>query len=105
MGHRLGRPPLGVLEVALGAHRVREVVDGLDPVDRAPHCGGVLQVALDDLDAVVPGDVLELPGGPDEDPDAVAGFEEARDETTADVPGGPGDEDVHAGHGTRLGSG
>ncbi len=103
--HRLDRIALGALEVPVRAHRVREVVDGVYALDGGADRCGVLQVALGDLHVVVPGDVLELAGGADEDADAVAGFEETWDEATADVPGGPGDEDVHAGHGTRVGSG
>ncbi|GGL69835.1 hypothetical protein GCM10009706_05240 [Curtobacterium citreum] len=84
---------------------MREVVDRLDAVDGGPDGDGVLQVTLRHLDVVVPGDVLEFPGGPHEHPDLVSGLEETGDESAADVPGGAGDEDVHAGHGTPVASG
>jgi hypothetical protein len=79
---------------------VGEVVDGLDPGDRRGDGVGVLEVALGHLDPVAPGDVLELAGVADEDPDVVPGIEESGDQSTTDVPGGPGDEDAHAPHGT-----
>ncbi len=103
--HRLDGVPFGLLEVPVRTHGVREVVDGLDALDSGTHRVGVLQVALSDLDVVVPGHVLELPRRADEDADVVSGLEEAGDETTADVPGRTGDEDLHGGHGTRVASG
>lgn len=54
---------------------------------------GRAEVALDDLDLVVPRDALELGGGADQDPDGKSLCEEAWDEAAADVSGRARHED------------
>src|SRR5436190_14005881 len=65
----------------------------------------VTEVALDDLDPRVapPAALVQFPRLADEAPDRVAGGEERRHESPADVPGCTGDEDAWAfGHPTSI---
>lgn len=99
LGEGAGRRAVGVLETTTGPERVHQVVRDVD----AAHGGGygtlVRDIALNRFDVRCPGVVAKLAGGAGQTPDSVAGPQQFRDQTPADVPGGPGDQAVQRLHG------
>jgi hypothetical protein len=90
-GHVLRRDPVGRGEV-LTLEGVDQVVDGVHPLDGRLDGGGVQDVHPHELDVVGPpgrAGPLEVRHGR---PHVVAVAQEARDEATADVAGGSGDQ-------------
>jgi hypothetical protein len=82
-------------EVLPGCQRMHEVQRGVTAARRLLEGGRVENVSLDHLDPVTPGVEGELGGGPGEAAHLMTGVEELGDDTSTDVAGGAGDEDVH----------